>query len=401
MVALDKYRLHHRAQYKRSARLTARLLERPDRLISLVLIGNNLVNVAAASLTTVLALQLFGEAGVFVAALLLTLVLLVCAEITPKTIAAVHPERIAFPASYVLTPLLKLLFPVIWLLNHLTNLMVRSFGVDPTKMKNQSLESEELRIILNDMSMPPRVRNMLLNIVNLESATVNDVMVPRQKVIAINLADDEPTLLRSLKNARHTHIPVYRGDINNIVGVLQTRHIARILTPQGVNREGLQTVLQEPYFTPESTPLRTQLVNFRQRHAQIGFVVDEYGTILGLVSIWDILTEIIGDVSSVMEPEHTMIPGANNSYIVRGPTHIREINRHLHWSLPTKGPKTLSGLIMEHLETFPDGPAAIRIDGYHIEITQFDDKRILQAQIYPPQSLGKEASPENPVAESA
>ncbi|RLQ22745.1 DUF21 domain-containing protein [Seongchinamella sediminis] len=374
MMSLNRYRLKHLQNNKhRGAIRAGRLLERPDRLIGLILIGNNLVNIFASAIATIIAIRLWGDAGIFIATLALTLVILIFAEITPKTIAALHPEKIAFPASLILLPLLKMLYPVVAAVNWITNGLLRMLGVDPAKQNDEHVSSDELRTIVTDAGqlIPARHRGMLLNILDLEQVSVDDIMVPRNEVFGIDLDDSDDEILRHIQNSAHTRLPVWREDINNIVGMLHMRNISRVIDAQGLDRRALEREIDEPYFIPESTPLHTQLLNFQKQKHRLAVVVDEYGEVMGVVALEDILEEIVGEfTSSIAGAEETIFPQRDGSFIIVGNANIREVNKSLDWSLPTDGPKTLSGLILEYLEGFPDGNAGLSIDGYRLEILE-------------------------------
>ncbi len=391
MMSLNRYRLKHlRKQGHKGARRASRLLKRPDRLISLILIGNNLVNFVAASLFTVIVIRLWGEAAsVVLGPIILTLVFLIFAEITPKTIAAYYPEKIAFPASIVLVPLLKLLYPLVWLINNVTNTLIKLVGIDTRNQSEDQLSSEELRTIVGDASphIPPRHQGMLLNILDLEQATVEDIMVPRNEVVGIDLGDDDETLLTQLRSLEFTRIPIYQDDINNVIGIFHQRNISRVIDENGhLNREVLMSQMRDAYFTPEATPLHTQLVNFQQQQRRMGIVVDEYGVVQGLVTLEDILEEIVGEFTSNMADQIKDIhPQQDGSYLIAGTATIRDINKSLDWDLPSAGPKTLNGLLLERLESFPDALVGLEVAGYYFEIMEIKDNiaKTVQAKSSP------------------
>jgi Mg2+/Co2+ transporter CorB len=302
-------------------------------------------------------------------------VILIFAEITPKTIAALYPERIAFPASLILIPLLKLLYPIVLLINGITNGLLRVLGFDPEKQSEEHVSSDELRTIVTDAGqlIPARHRGMLLNILDLEQVSVDDIMVPRNEVYGVDLDDSDEDILRCIQTSSHTRLPVWREDINNIVGVLHMRSISRVIDGTGLDRRALESEMEEPYFIPESTPLHTQLLNFQQRKMRLAVVVDEYGDVLGVVALEDILEEIVGEfTSNLAESEDDIFPQRDGSFIIDGTANIREINKTLEWDLPTDGPKTLSGLILENLESFPDANAGLAIGNYRLEILELE-----------------------------
>jgi Mg2+/Co2+ transporter CorB len=382
MMSLNRYRLKHlKNSGHRGARRASRLLERPDRLIGLILIGNNLVNILASAIATVIAIQLWGNAGIAIATVLLTLVILIFAEITPKTIAALHPERVAFPASWILSPLLTLLYPVVWLVNGITNGLLRLLGINPAEHPELSLSSDELRTIVNDAGhrIPQQHQGMLLNILELEKVTVDDIMIPRVDVYGLNLDDDDDTLLRRIQSSEYTRLPVYRENVNDIVGILHMRRVSRFIDKNGLQRERMMRELDQPYFIPEGTPLNTQLFNFQQQKRRIAVVVDEYGEVLGLVALEDILEEIVGEfTSNLAEAIEDIYPQQDGSYLINGTASVRDINKSLQWDLPTAGPKTLNGLLLEYLESFPDGNVGVLIGGYYLEILDLQDN-VIQA----------------------
>ena len=353
-------------------------------MIGLILIGNNLVNIFASAIATLIAIRLWGDAGIFVATIALTLVILIFAEITPKTIAALYPEKVAFPASLVLLPLMKLMLPLVVMVNAVTNGLLRLLGFDPARGNDENVSSEELRTIVTDAGqlIPSRHRGMLLNILGLEEVTVDDIMVPRNEVYGLDLDDSDEDILRSIQTSSHTRLPVWREDINRIVGVLHMRSISRVIDSQGLDRDALEREMEKPYFIPESTPLHTQLLNFQQKKRRLAVVVDEYGDVLGLVALEDILEEIVGEfTSNLAEAEEDIYPQRDGSFIIDGTANIRDINKSLKWALPTDGPKTLSGLILENLESFPDANAGLAIGIYRVEILELAGNVVQAARV--------------------
>jgi len=387
MMALNRYRLKHLQQQGHKGALRAgKLLLRPDRLIGLILIGNNLVNILASAIATVVAIRLYGDAGIAIATITLTIVILIFAEITPKTIAALHPEKVAFPASVILLPLMKLIMPLVWAINAITNSLLSLFGFKADASSEDALTQEELRTIVNESSglIPRRHRNMLVNILDLEQVTVNDIMVPRNEIYGIDLEDDDETILSRLTGSTHTLVPVFKGDINKIEGVLHLRHIGRCLNKGKLERSALLRELQEPYFTPENTALHIQLRHFQQRKLRLGMIVDEYGDILGLVALEDILDEIVGNfTSNLVEDQEEIATTADGGASCTGSIPIRDINRQFDWELPTDGPKTISGLALEALEAFPMGPASVRIGNYQLDVESIEGNAITQVKVTP------------------
>jgi len=387
MMSINRYRLSHRANSGESrAQRVARLLARPDRLIGVILIGNNFVNNLAASIATIIAIHFLGDVtGPAVATAVLTITILIFAEVTPKTYAAVKPERIAFPASRVLEPLLMLLYPLVWLVNVISNGLLRLIGVRSIDGNGDNLTRDELRTVVHEAGtlIPQRHQAMLLSILDLENVTVNDIMVPRHEVVGIDLDDGLDEILAQMRTSQHTRLPVYKGDINNIIGMLHLRNSARILSRDEVTKAAIVQEAREPYFIPESTPLHTQLLNFQKQKRRIGIVVDEYGDVEGLLTLEDILEEIVGefttDVAGMEEEIHRQEDG---SVIIEGTASIRDINKSLGWQLPTDGPKTLNGLILEHLEGFPVGPVSLQLGGVRMEIQEVRDNLITAARCW-------------------
>jgi len=389
MMSLNRYRLKHLVSNgNRSARRASWLLKRPDRLLGFILIGNTLVNIFAASIATVIGLRLLGDSGlaVTVSGILLTLLLLIFGELTPKTIAALYPERIAFPLSHILKPLLRLFYPLVLLVNGITNNLLRLVGINPAKRPEEPLSQAELRTIVNEAGqlIPERHQGMLLSILDLEQMTVEDVMVPRTEMLGIDLGDDDASLLEQLRACKFTRLPVYREDINNIVGILHLRAGARLLNAAGAfDRDALMREIKPPYFVPEGTPLHTQLFNFQKEKRRVAVVVDEYGAIQGLVTLEDILEEIVGEfTSNLTNSSDEIVAEADGSYTIDGGTVIREINRALEWNLPTDGPKTLNGLLLEHLEAFPDGAVGLRVGNYTFETLEAQGKVLKKVRAF-------------------
>jgi len=388
MLSLNKYRLKHlKKSGHKGATKASKLLERTDQLISIILIGNNFVNILASSIATVIAIRLWGDAGIAIATAILTLVILIFAEITPKTIAAYHPEKIAFPAAHILKPLLKALYPIVWCINLVTNFLLKTLGFNTHNNNENHLSREELRTLVNESAtlIPRNHQEMLISILDLEKVTVNDIMVPRNEIIGIDIDDDLDTIFQQLKTSQHTRLPVFKSDINNIIGILHLRSMTRFLANSEPNKALLLQACSEPYFTPESTTLNTQLLHFQKEKRRIGVVVDEYGDVLGIATMEDILEEIVGefttDFSSSSSQEIT--PQTDGSFLIDGKTTIRSINKTLRWELPINGPKTLSGLVTEALETIPETPVCLYLSGHQVEIRLIKDNIVKTIQISP------------------
>ncbi|MGB3621995.1 HlyC/CorC family transporter [Ketobacter sp. MCCC 1A13808] len=386
MMSLNRYRLRHMVKSKnRGAMRVDELLNRPDRLIGVILIGNNFVNILASSIATIIAIRLWGDGGIAIATGLLTLVILVFAEVTPKTLAALKPERIAFPASLILKPLLVLLYPFVWLVNAISNGLLRVVGINTGSVGTDLLSREELRTIVTESGaiLPTRHKGMMLSILDLEEVTVDDIMIPKHEVIGIDLEESTDDIVKSLQSTQHTRLPVYKSDLNAPVGVLHLRKISRLLMDDDVNKAKIMQQAVEPYFVPEGTPLHMQLVNFQKVRRRMGFVVDEYGDVQGIVTLEDILEEIVGEFTTdYASSSQDIHPQEDGSYIIDGRATIRDINKALKWHLPTKGPKTLNGLITEHLETIPEHNLCFTIGNYRFETVQIKDNLVKTTRVF-------------------
>jgi Mg2+/Co2+ transporter CorB len=386
LMAINRYRLKHLAKSgHRGARLAQKLLTRPDRLIGLILLGNNMVNILAASIATVIAIRLFGDNGIWISTMVMTIVVLLFAEVAPKTVAALHPEKIAFPASYVLVVLLKLLNPVVWLVNGIANLLLKPFGVKTDVEALERLDRAELRTLVTEGGkISNDHQRMLVNILDLEQASVEDVMIPRGEIIGIDLDDDWADILNQLTQTVYTRLPVYRENIDNVIGMLHIRAVISKLSLGGLKFEDLQRSVLRPYFVPEGTSLTRQLLEFQSRERRMALVVDEYGDIQGLVTLDDILEEIVGEFT----PEgrgrsRTMRRLDDGSYLVDGSTSIRTLNRRLDWDLPFDEAHTLGGLLIEEMEVIPEGKSSIKISGHTMTIVDIRDNVVHKILIQP------------------
>jgi Mg2+/Co2+ transporter CorB len=391
LMSINRYRLRHRAsEGSRGARLAEALLARPDRLIGLILFLSTLVNVSTPILMGFIALRLGGEFLVAFGAALLAFVLLIFCEVAPKTFGALHPERLALPAAYVYTPLLFLLYPFVWATNLLANGVLRLFGVSRHVAAN-SLSSEELRTVVAEAGamIPRRHQQMLVSILDLEDATVEDIMVPRNEIVGIDIDDDWDRILEQLRQSQHTRLPVYQGEIDRIIGLLHMKQVVRELARGRLDKDTLTAAAgaREAYFVPSGTTLNTQLLNFQRNKRRMAFVVDEYGDIQGLVTIEDILEEIVGEFTT--DPATMMHKDvhaeADGSFVANASATIRALNRSMRWNLPTDGPKTLNGLIVEFLETIPEPGTTLKLADYMLEVLQTGDNAIKTVRVRPPE----------------
>ncbi|MBS3803121.1 MAG: HlyC/CorC family transporter, partial [Oleiphilaceae bacterium] len=387
MMSLNRYRLKHLAKTgHKGAQRANNLLKRTDQLIGVILIGNNFVNILASAIATVIAIRIWGDAGIAIATVSLTVVILIFAEVTPKTLAALFPEKIAFPASYIYGPLLKVLWPLVWFVNLFTGIILKLIGASATDTEQDHLSREELRTLVNEAGalIPSRHKDMLVSILDLEKVTVNDIMVPRNEVVGIDLDDDIDAIIRQMRTSQHTRIPVFKGDINNIQGMLHLRNTSKLLLHDEITKAMILQLCREPFFIPESTPLNTQLVNFQTAKRRIGIVVDEYGDVMGIATLEDILEEIVGEFTTdyaATSPD--VIPQKDGTFIIDGAAAVRTINKTLGWKLPTDGPKTLNGLITQELENIPETNVCLKVSGHRVEVLQIKDNVVKAAIVHP------------------
>lgn len=387
LMTLNRYRLRHlKEQGHPGAARAFRLLERPDRLIGLILLGNNFVNILATSVATVLALRLGGEAGLALMPFILTPLILIFAEVTPKTLAALDPEKLAFPSAFVYAPLLVVTYPFVWVVNLIANGLLRALGLSTDDSANQTLSQEELRTVVAEAGamMPKRYHEMLLSVLDLGAATVDEIMIPRQEVEAIDLDAPMEEIIRELQTSHYTRIPIYQQNIDNIVGIVHIRKAMHALLDGKFTKERLMEVAEPPYFIPKSTALNRQLIHFQRERRHLGLVVDEYGDFMGLMTLADVLEEIVGEFTT--DPQDSIPdvhPQADGSWLVAGQANVRELVRAFHWALPTDGPRTLNGLIVEYMETIPEPGTSLLLNGYPVEILQTQDNTVKMAKIWP------------------
>lgn len=390
MMALNKYRLRHRVKKgDKSAQKVAKLLEKPDRLLGVILLGNNFVNIFASSIATIIAMRLMGEAGIAIAAGLLTLVVLIFSEVAPKTLAALYPEKIAFPAAFFLTPLLKLFTPVVWLVNFIANGFLRLFGVKVGEHKgNETLSQEELQTLLDEATgqLPKQYRDMLKSILNLETVTVEDVMTPKQDIFAIDIDQPIKEILKALSRSRYTRIPLYRSSLDDeLIGVLNIRKIVPLLLkdPKAIQLKDIVKLARPPYYIPEITPLSVQLGKFKTLRRRMALIVDEYGDLQGLVTMEDLLEEIVGKLSTEAQsnPAENVTLNEDGSMLIDAGEFIRDLNKNYALHLPTNGPKTLNGLIQEELETLPNEGTCIKVGDTILEVIKTNQNAIEQVKL--------------------
>ncbi len=387
MMSLNRYRLRHMTKHKHKGAMRASgLLENPERLMGVILIGNNFVNVLASSIAAIIALRLWGGAGILISSFMLTIVILIVSELTPKTIAALHPEKIAYPSSFILVWLLWIFYPFVWLVSKISNALVKVLGFEPGEGQaalHPGTDDSRIQADESVTNIPVQRKNVPLDVIDLEQVTVNDIMVPRNEVAGIDLEMDIDEIMEAIINSQHARMPVYRNDLNNVVGVLHLRAVARFRRMPEINKAELVQLTREAYFVPESTQLTTQLVNFQKQKQRIAMVVDEYGEVKGIVTIEDILEEIAGNfLTNTPEDAADIHPQNDGTFLIDGTASIRTINRQLDWDLPTDGPKTINGLLTEMLESIPETHVGIRLPFHCAEIMQVKDNMIKTVRMW-------------------
>ena len=381
MMAINRYRLKHLVQEKnKSAKRVSKLLERTDRLLGVILIGNNFTHTLATALATVIAIRIWSDNAVLAVTVFMTIIMIIFAEVMPKTIAALKPESVALPASHLLKPLSKVLSPLITLVSFVSNGTARLFGIDLDSANKDELKPEELRTLLQTSGVPKRQEEMLMGIFDMDNLSVNDVMIPKNEIIGIDINDSLDSILNSLQEIDFTYIPCYEDSIDNILGFLSLNKKADFLVKGDQSKDSLKEELQDPLFVPENTALYKQLTNFQSTGRRVGVIVDEYGDIEGIITLRSILEVIVGEISESME-KMDILPQADGTFLIEGGMMIRDINRRLKWDLPTEGPKTLSGLILEEIQTIPDTNVGLTLEGYRLETVLIKENVIKLAKL--------------------
>jgi Mg2+/Co2+ transporter CorB len=382
MMAINRYRLKHLVKEKnKSAKRVSKLLERTDRLLGVILIGNNFTHTLSTALATVVAIRIWSDSAVLAVTVFMTIIMIIFAEVMPKTIAALKPESIAFPSSYLLKPLSKILSPLITLVSFVSNNVTKLIGIDLDNADKDELKPEELRTLLQTSRVPKRQEEMLMGIFDMDYLSVNDVMIPKNEIIGIDLNDELEDILKQLQDIDFTYIPCFEDSIDNIQGFLSLNKKADFLGYKNQSKQNLKEELQEPLFVPENTPLYKQLANFQSSGKRVGLIVDEYGDIEGIITLRAILEVIVGEITTESIEKMDIMPQADGTYLVEGGMMIREVNRRLDWELPTEGPKTLSGLILEEIQTIPETNIGLTISGYRIETVLIKDNVIKLAKL--------------------
>lgn len=390
MISLNKHRLKHLSdEGHKGAKRALELLARPDRLLGVILLGNNFVNILAASLATVIGLHIWGDAGILIMTVVLTVLVLIFGEVAPKTFAALNAEKFAFPVSPVLKTLLKLLYPMVWLINSLASLVLRPLGLKDFTMTDEAVSKEELRSILrqNSQHIDEENQGMMLGVLYLEDIAVEDIMVARHELIGLDLQDDWQQSVQTILSSSHARLLVYDDSIDAVKGFLHIRDVLHLYREEKpLTKENVLQLLHKPYFIPESTSLRQQLQFFQEYKRHTGLVVDEYGEVIGLLTLEDILEYIVGDlgleeIAEECEDIEEIIERGDNTYEVRGSLSINYLNKELDWNLPSDGATTISGLILEELGNFPKIGQTLKIGDYQLQVLDFSDNRVTQVLV--------------------
>ena len=383
LLTLNRYRLQHLVKQKHRGAIKAQqLLKRPDRLLGLILLGNNFVNILASAIVTLIAIRLYGDEAIAPATAILTAIVLIFSEVTPKTLAALKPEMLALISVWIYAPLLKVFYPLVWIVNSISNLLLRIVGVNPKKFKKDRLDKNELKSIVSDTDnlLPARYQNMLLSILDLESASVEDIMTHRKEIVGIDLEDSIEDIIEQLRESPHTRLPVYKKNIDRVIGFIHIRSVLSRITHSDFDKQAITDSLSKPFFIPASTSIHKQMQIFKTEKLRIGLVVDEYGDVQGLVTLDDLLQEIVGELIAE-EPDIKV--QKDGGYLVDASVTVRELNRITHWDLPTEGPKTLNGLIIEYMETIPEPGTSIKLHGHIVEIIQRDENTVKMVRFHP------------------
>ena len=384
LMRLNRYKLKNQVRKgNKSAKILEKLLKEPEKLIGLICLGVNLVNFTAAALVTIIALKIGGEPFVAVATLLLTITVLIFCEAAPKTLAAIYPEKLAFPSALIYYPLMLISYPMVWLISETSNAILWLLGFRQTRDTESSLSNEELRTVVREAGtlISRKYRSMLLNILDLEKVTVDDVMVPHTEISGINMEEDIEEIREIILRSEHTLLPVFRENINNIFGILHLRKLANLSSKNLFEKQDIERLSSKPYFIQEGTLLNIQLVEFQRRKQRIAIVVDEYGDIQGIVTLSDILEEIVGEFTTVPEAEDEYTREDDNSYIVSGNANIRDLNKSIKWEIPSNGAKTVNGLIVEHLGDIPKAETDVNISNYSFKVIESDSNHIHSVKI--------------------
>ena len=379
LMSINKYKMRHQAKLNnKGAKAAKKLLENPDKIIGVILLGNNLTNILITQIATLISLRVYGDIGLAIATGLLTIFILIFAELTPKTIGQMHSEKIAYSSSLLYKPMLILLYPFVFIINLIANSIIKIMGLEDNIAKS-SLSTEELKTVLSESSIKfpkPHLR-MLESIIDLEKATVEDIMIPRSDIYGIDISDDIASVVSNFKVTPYTRIPVYEDNIENLLGLIHIKNIAPLLASRSINDTEIRNLIKKPYYIVSGTSLYRQLLSFQKEKRRIGFIIDEYGNIQGLVTLEDILEEIVGDFTSDPSSSEEILTTKNdNVFIIDGGVHVREINQELDIKLIAKEAKTINGFILEHTENLPEINDIIKIQGHTFKVLENIDNAV-------------------------
>ena len=383
LMSVNRYKLKHKHKLgDSSANKVNFLVTNPEKTLGLILLLNNFVNILASAISTLIAIKIYGEAGVAISVVVLTIIILIFAEVTPKTFAALYADKIAYPVSLLLYPLMKIFYPIVILINFISKIILRMFGIKTEKINQELLTKDEIKLIVKESShrIPKNHEDMIVNMIDLEKVKVEDAMIPRNELVAVDIEDDLEKISKKILNCKHTRIPIYKKELNKLLGFLHKRKVIDILVENKMTKENILEQISPPYFIPEDTSLTSQLINFKKQKKRIGFVVDEYGDVKGVVTLDDILEEIVGDFDENAKNDG-IIKINSQTYIIDGTIQIREINKSLDWEIPETAAKTINGYILECLENIPTQGETFDSEGYLFEIVEMSNNFVKNVKV--------------------
>ena len=383
LMSVNRYKLKHKHKLgDSSANKVNFLVTNPEKTLGLILLLNNFVNILASAISTLIAIKIYGEAGVAISVVVLTIIILIFAEVTPKTFAALYADKIAYPVSLLLYPLMKIFYPIVILINFISKIILRMFGIKTEKINQELLTKDEIKLIVKESShrIPKNHEDMIVNMIDLEKVKVEDAMIPRNELVAVDIEDDLRKISKKILNCKHTRIPIYKKELNKLLGFLHKRKVIDILVENKMTKENILEQISPPYFIPEDTSLTSQLINFKKQKKRIGFVVDEYGDVKGVVTLDDILEEIVGDFDENAKNDG-IIKINSQTYIIDGAIQIREINKSLDWEIPETAAKTINGYILECLENIPTQGETFDSEGYLFEIVEISNNFVKNVKV--------------------
>lgn len=383
LMSVNRYKLKHKHKLgDNSANKVNFLVTNPEKTLGLILLLNNFVNILASAISTLIAIKIYGEAGVAISVVVLTIIILIFAEVTPKTFAALYADKIAYPVSLLLYPLIKVFYPIVILINFISKIILSMFGIKTEKINRELLTKDEIKLIVKESShrIPKNHEDMIVNMIDLEKVKVEDAMIPRNELVAVDIEDDLEKISKKILNCKHTRIPIYKKELNKLLGFLHKRKVIDILIENKMTKENILKQISPSYFIPEDTSLTSQLINFKKQKKRIGFVVDEYGDVKGVVTLDDILEEIVGEFDENAKNDG-IIKINSQTYIIDGAIQIREINKSLDWEIPETAAKTINGYILECLENIPTQGETFDSEGYLFEIVEMSNNFVKNVKV--------------------